>query len=157
MQLTQIRPSTWALLVLAVILNVVLVLYPPGAAHILDSHFFYEPEFVPELFMGLGEAGRRSYFIHEFFDYGFLIVYTLILLRWRPARSRWGRRFALLPGALDIVENVVIQTLLLTYPKMSPILIGIVTVVTPLKWLSGVSYLINSLRLLRKKRNEPVG
>lgn len=109
---------------------------------LLDTQVFYGPAAALELILGLTDEQRLVYVGFNLADFGFVFVYSAMLVTWvrflrnRGALSRRMRPvYAILPGVLDLAENVAVALLLRGFHE--PVWAGLAAVATPLKWLSG--------------------
>jgi hypothetical protein len=122
-----------AWIALAVILEVLLVILPPGLS-ILDARLFYTRADATAYLAALGPKGRHGYFLHEVVDLGFIATYTTLLrrlaVRWKlPRALRW---LAFAPGAADLVETGGILAVL-AVPAAAP-LVAVLGATTAVKW-----------------------
>jgi hypothetical protein len=130
------RRSTLALLIGVVLLDVFLMIYPPGL-QCLDAKLWYSTAEVYPYFEALGESGRSHYLRHELVDLLFLAFYTAFLLRiatWLAPGNKIARGVATLPGFFDVFETAGIIVLLWVFPNRLDALASVVSVMTPLKW-----------------------
>jgi hypothetical protein len=144
-------PSSWqrphrsavVWLVIATLAYDAFLLLTGPAEGTLDARFVYGPQYIGDLLDAQGEDGRRSYFVAETVDFGFIILYTVLWHTWlRFLRIRgalpWPRGLALavVPGLFDVMETGSILALLSAYPDLATPWTTTAMIGTPLKWLS---------------------
>jgi len=125
-----------------------------GSAESPDTSFFYSASDLYKIAESYGEPGRQAYVRARFtFDLVWPLVYTLFLataISWAFGRafapdSRWQRaNLAPLLGALfDYLENVSTSLVMLRYPARTPVVDGLASVFTMLKWgFIGASFVL---------------
>ncbi len=116
-----------------------------GGLRILDMRFFYGSEDVNRLFEALGTDGRRAYLtLHLIPDVLFPISYSLafsfasawFLVRLLPVDHplQWLSLTPLLAGAVDILENLCLVVVNLSYPSRIDWLSEVASILTKIKF-----------------------
>lgn len=124
---------------------------------LLDAKFAYGPQTAARVMRELEPEPRLAYESFNWVDFGYVPVYSVLLITWirflrnRGALShRFRPALGVLPGLCDLVENVAIALLLrASDPSTHPWLWATV-VATPLKWASaallGVGIVVGEFR-----------
>ncbi|MEM8858805.1 MAG: hypothetical protein AAGD96_10820 [Chloroflexota bacterium] len=116
-----------------------------GEAGSSDSSFYYSPEELYAMAEAYGEVGRQQYIRSRFtFDVIWPAVYTFFLASWiawtfkglLPTEGLWQQAsLAPIIGSLfDLLENVAASVVMARYPAMTPVVDGLATVFTMIKW-----------------------
>ena len=109
-----------------------------GLSDILDAKFYYTGAEATKFFSSLNDKEAFHYLVNEFFDLGFIIVYTAVLflsLKRVFYKVPSIKYFALLPAAFDLFETkTIIDCLMANGPRATNCLwLGYVT---SAKWLA---------------------
>ena len=110
-----------------------------GTPDILDSKFFYTGAEATKFFSSLSDKAAFHYLVNEFFDLGFIVVYTALLflsLKRVFYKVPSIKYFAVLPAGFDFFETkTVIECLMANAPVAKSCLwLGYVT---SAKWVTG--------------------
>ena len=110
-----------------------------GSTDILDAKFFYTGAEATKFFSSLSNKAAFHYLVNEFFDLGFIVVYTAILflsLKRVFYKVPNIKFFAILPAGLDFFETkTVIDCLMANGPiAKNYVWLGYVT---SAKWITG--------------------
>src|SRR5215207_2347275 len=120
-------PSSWmrpkrstvvVLLLAALVADAFLILSSPNAGT-LDARILYTPAGAREFLIGLDDSSRAIYRLVATVDFGFIVVYSTLLVMWiRFLRNRAALPaklhpiLALLPGLFDLAETASIFVML---------------------------------------------
>jgi hypothetical protein len=139
------------LVILAVLLDVALLVLPPGTAA-LDARLYYRGGEALAFVDALGGAGRRAYAFHEGLDLVFIATYALVV-RALAKRLRVATPLVYAPAAFDLLETTGILVLLATYASGPPLpeLAAALGVLTLLKWVSLASVVAIAIAAVRRK------
>ena len=110
-----------------------------GSSDILDTKFYYTGAEATKFFSSLSNKAAFHYLVNEFFDLGFIVVYTAILflsLKRVFYKVPNIKFFAILPAGLDFFETkTVIECLMANGPiAKNCVWLGYVT---SAKWITG--------------------
>ena len=116
-----------------------------GAVGSPDTSLYYTPQQLYRFAESYGVEGRRSYVRARLtFDIVFPLVYTLFLttsISWLVSKAAmpkpFWRQLNLVPLAgmlFDFLENGATATVMVRYPRTTPILAGLAGVFTTIKW-----------------------
>lgn len=126
------------------------LIYSEGA-DMLDMRFGYEAKDVYEMFQRLEMEGRFLYIRLLLIDFLFIVSFALIqnyLLKRIMGRcmlnTKWRFMLSLsyLRGLFDIIENILILVLLISFPSRFPRLVTVCSFVTSLKFVMLALWLI---------------
>ena len=163
---------------LLIILLVNLVLFPNvpkwmgvddfSTDHVLDLKFGYTVDEAHFALESMGLEGRKAYLVIEIaVDFLYAIVYgffyaALLILFFEKSRSKLLKNVFIIPiigGTLDILENVAIIPLIINFPTLSSLNVGIASFITMSKWIfAGTSIFLLLLSIVfflanRKEKN----
>jgi hypothetical protein len=105
----------------------------------LDCKLFYSAKTVYSLFEAQGSSGRYLYKIIESFDLLFILLYSTLLTSVLLAFRRIWKLplfLGIVPGIFDYGETAGILAMLLVYPDRHLGIAHLVSLCTPLKWLT---------------------
>ena len=116
-----------------------------GGLMLLDMHFSYTPNDAYKLLEALGKAGRQAYLtMHLTLDLVFPVVYSLLFsfsIAWFLKRLlppdhflQWIVLIPFIAGLADLIENVNITIMGLTYPTRLDGLVRLSSLMTTLKF-----------------------
>lgn len=126
----------------AVVLDVALLLLPPGRT-ILDARAYYDADTALAYLDALGPSGRSAYALHECVDLAFIATYTLLL---RALGTRWQakpRALLFAPSTADVVETAGILVLLAAPSRPLATVVGYATLA---KWLTLIVAVVTLVR-----------
>ena len=144
MKSSSLWPTNFILLIIVFSCALFLVMAPNFSS--LDTRFYYSMEEANFLFANLENVGRESYFYFEIFDLIFIFLYTVLSVQIArfiivKSSSKFSNHIffiSIIPGFLDVIETSGILLALSMWPNAPAWLLRTLSVVTPLKWLSGV-------------------
>jgi len=140
-----------------------LALNPFGGERIMvmDGLLWYSADYIYSVFEQLGPDGRMVYLIFHIFDYVFAFSYALLMMTLiKPlAKAKWQWLvFPILPAIFDVIENTLIQVMSAQFPNINQALAQTTSVITSLKWLSFLLFIVAFVVLLViKKKNKRRG
>ena len=110
-----------------------------GSSDILDARFYYTGAEATKFFSSLNNKAVFHYLMNEFFDLGFIVVYTVILflslkrIFYKVPNIKY---FAILPAAFDFFETKTIIECLMASGSRGPS-VSWLGYVTSAKWITG--------------------
>lgn len=110
-----------------------------GSADILDAKFFYTGAEATKFFTALSDKAAFHYLVNEFFDLGFIVVYTAILflsLKRVFYKVPSIKFFAIVPAGLDFFETKTVIECLMTNGPIAKTCLWL-GYVTSAKWVTG--------------------
>lgn len=118
----------------------------------LDGQVAYTPEQAFSAVASYGDAGRVQMIWIHLADFVLIALYTAMfclsiswLLQRGFGRDSWVQRLNLVPllgGLFDVMENIWIMTLILTYPARPTVVAWLATISTTGKYVCGVPILL---------------
>lgn len=123
----------------AIFLIFILTFAKLGSPDILDTKFYYTGAEATKFFSSLSDKAAFHYLVNQFFDLGFIVVYTVLLflsLKRVFYKVPSIKFFAIVPAGFDLFETkTVIECLMTTGPiAKSCLWLGYVT---SAKWITG--------------------
>jgi hypothetical protein len=114
---------------------------------VMDGKWFYPASYVVDTLTLLGAKGRAEYTVFHIIDYFFLVSYCMVMMSITrlvvPAKVRWAWIvFPIIPAALDLVENTLIEIAISSFPNISMGLSKIISITTTLKWSTGILWFV---------------
>lgn len=140
-------PKDLVLIIVATVcLLVFLAVYPPGLDG-LDGKLLYSPDWVYSFLASLDDPGREFYVKHEIVDFAFMFFYSLVLYRFFNRTYVLAEKemplvikiIAVLPGIIDVFEDIGIIYLVQLFPGRADGVAIIVSALSTLKWITLVS------------------
>lgn len=113
----------------------------------MDGMYIYKWNKIYETFLLMGEAGRKSYTVFHILDYFFLTSYAVFMmsltLMFLPKDKKWiGIVVPIIPAFFDCIENTILEVLSALYPTQYPFWAKTASVITTIKWGSGVIWFL---------------
>jgi len=113
----------------------------------MDGKYHYGYEVVYDTFDKLGESGRAAYLRMHILDYFFLVSYAMLMssitMFFVPKDRKWiAVVFPIIPAFFDFLENTLIEAMSANYPKYYELGSKIVSVLTTVKWSTGILWFV---------------